>query len=265
MITGFQNGETAAVLTKAPVLKTTATTASVGGLYPITASGGEASNYTFIYRQGTMVVESFAGNYEALLVDGAPPLPVGKLSPTVAATSKTFTGKLYTPTETAALSLLSTALTTNPSTELATGTVTVTKAGILYVVDITLPLQGDVLATVTKSGGPLGTANDGRKLSMQTVTYGGAHTAVLEPALPTEQHGARRCRLGDGEHQHQGRAHADGQAGRWRGLLLGVDAGCGQRPWLSLVRAALQDRDGHASGVLPRRSLPSETAPGDVR
>lgn len=184
MITGYQNGETAAVLTKAPVLKTTATTASVGGLYPITSSGGEASNYTFIYGQGTMVVETFAGNYEALLVDGSPPLPVGKLNLTVAATSKTFTGKLYTPTESAALSLLSTALTTNPTTELATGTVTVTKNNIPYVVDITLPLHGDVIATVTKGGVPLGTANDGRKLSTQPVTYGGAHTAVLEPALP---------------------------------------------------------------------------------
>ena len=184
VITGFQNGETAAVLTKAPVLKTTATTASVGGLYPITASGGEASNYTFIYRQGTLVVESFAGNYEALLVDATPSLPVGKLSLTVAASSKTFTGKLFTSTETAALSLLSTALTTNPSSELATGSVTVTKAGVPYVVDITLPLQGDVLATVTRSGFPLCSANDGRKLNMQTITFGGAHTAVLEPALP---------------------------------------------------------------------------------
>jgi filamentous hemagglutinin family protein len=184
VITGFQNGETAAVLTKAPVLKTTATTASAGGLYPITASGGVAANYTFIYRQGTLVVESFAGNYEALLLDGTP-LPVGKLSLTVAASSKTFTGKLDTVTEALALSLLSTALTTNASTEQATAKVTVTKFGIPYVVDITLSLKGDLLATVTKGVAMLGTTNDGRKLSTQTVNYGGAHTAVLEPALPS--------------------------------------------------------------------------------
>jgi hypothetical protein len=118
-----------------------------------------------------------------LLMDAAP-LPVGKLSLTVAATSKTFTGKLSTTTESVALPFLSTALTTNPSTELATGIATLTKAGIPYVVDITVPLQGDVIATVTKGGAPLGSANDGGKLSTQTVTYGGAHTAVLEPALP---------------------------------------------------------------------------------
>lgn len=181
--TGFKGTDTDAVILPKPTFKTTATTASAGGLYPITASGGTALNYNFIYRQGTLVVDSFAGTYEALLVDGTD-VPVGKLSLTVAATSKSFTGKLYTATESAALSLLSTTLTMNPGTELATGSVTVTKAGIPYVVSITLPLYGDVIATVTRNASPLGTADDGRKLSTQTVLYGGAHTAVLEPATP---------------------------------------------------------------------------------
>ena len=42
---GFKNGETEAVLSKQPVVETTATTASAPGRYPITISGAEASNY----------------------------------------------------------------------------------------------------------------------------------------------------------------------------------------------------------------------------
>ena len=33
----------------------------------------------FVYQQGTLVVDSFAGSYEALMVDGAR-LPAGKLT-----------------------------------------------------------------------------------------------------------------------------------------------------------------------------------------
>lgn len=181
VIVGFKGSDTAAVFTKAPLLSTTATTASPGGLYPIKSSGGIAPNYTFIHRQGTLVVESFAGSYEALLVDGTL-LPVGKLSLTVAA-GNAFTGKLYTAEETAALPL-SGLLATDTVNGQASGQVTLLKNGIPYVTRFTLPMYGDMLADVTRDYLTLGSAHDGRKLNEQTVCYSGAHTAVLEPAMP---------------------------------------------------------------------------------
>ena len=51
--TGFQNGETATVVTTAPTLTTTATATSAVGTYKITATEGTAvaENYTFVYDE----------------------------------------------------------------------------------------------------------------------------------------------------------------------------------------------------------------------
>ncbi|MBL9117968.1 MAG: choice-of-anchor D domain-containing protein [Verrucomicrobiaceae bacterium] len=185
-VSGLLGSDTTAVITKVPVLSTTATVGSPLGIYPIKASGAAALNYTFNYQIGALVVDSFAGNYEALLVDGSS-LPVGKLAITVPTGGKTFTGKLFTATETAAVGLKGT-LTTDPITPLASGSCTVTKNAIPYVVSFTLPPYGDVQATVTRSGAALGSANDGRKLLKLPrgvkVSYSGAHSIVLEPATP---------------------------------------------------------------------------------
>ena len=183
---GFMESDTEAVFTKVPALKTTAKTTSAGGLYPITASGGAAANYLFVYQQGTLVVESFGGSYEALLVD-ADDLPVGKLTLTVPLTGQSFSGKLTTATETTALSLKGT-LTINVGDELATGTATVMKGSVSYDLSFTLPMQGDMLVTVTRDSQPLGGTTTGRKLlalaKASAVLYSGAHTTVLEPVLP---------------------------------------------------------------------------------
>ena len=53
---GFVNGDTAASLTTAPTVSTTAVTASPVGTYPITASGAASANYTFTYVSGTLTV-----------------------------------------------------------------------------------------------------------------------------------------------------------------------------------------------------------------
>jgi gliding motility-associated-like protein len=53
---GFVNGDTEVALTKAPVLSTIANSTSLPGLYPITASGATAANYTFNYVQGKLRV-----------------------------------------------------------------------------------------------------------------------------------------------------------------------------------------------------------------
>jgi hypothetical protein len=55
-ITGFVNGETIADLTTQPTASTTATTSSNVGTYPITPSGGTATNYTFTYVNGTLTI-----------------------------------------------------------------------------------------------------------------------------------------------------------------------------------------------------------------
>ena len=176
---GFRGTDTAAVLTKAPVLKTTATLTSPGGLYPITASGAAALNYSFIYQQGTLVVESFAGSYEALLVDTT--FAVAKLSLTVTAPGTAFTAKLHTATETSFLSFKG-SINTDTLLGQAKGTATVTKAGVPYVIDFTLTMSGKFFADVSRDGVPLGSAGDGHKLSNANVHYAGVHTAILEPA-----------------------------------------------------------------------------------
>ena len=57
-ITGFVNGETAAVLTGSPATSTTATVASPVGTYPITVTQGTlaSANYSFGFVNGTLTV-----------------------------------------------------------------------------------------------------------------------------------------------------------------------------------------------------------------
>jgi gliding motility-associated-like protein len=54
---GFVNGESASVLTTAPAITTTATTASPIGDYPIKASGAVAANYAISYVDGILKVK----------------------------------------------------------------------------------------------------------------------------------------------------------------------------------------------------------------
>lgn len=53
---GFKNNETKQVLVQVPVANTTCTQNSEPGTYPITVSGGQATNYDFIYVNGTLTV-----------------------------------------------------------------------------------------------------------------------------------------------------------------------------------------------------------------
>lgn len=53
---GFVNGETAAVLTSAPVAATVATVSSVPGSYPITVSGASGANYAITHVNGVLTV-----------------------------------------------------------------------------------------------------------------------------------------------------------------------------------------------------------------
>lgn len=55
--TGFVNGDLATGLTSAPVAATTATQASVKGVYPITVSGAASPDYTISYTDGQLSVK----------------------------------------------------------------------------------------------------------------------------------------------------------------------------------------------------------------
>jgi len=56
--TGFVLGETNAVLLTQPSISTTATTASLPGIYPITVLGAQAANYNITYVNGTLTVQA---------------------------------------------------------------------------------------------------------------------------------------------------------------------------------------------------------------
>jgi len=58
---GFKNDEDETVLTTLPQVTTDATSSSVPGDYVLTVSGGEATNYTFIYTNGTLTIEVPSG------------------------------------------------------------------------------------------------------------------------------------------------------------------------------------------------------------
>jgi hypothetical protein len=190
VITGYQSTDTASVHTKPVLLTTTARSSSPGGLYPITARGAAALNYNFRYLAGTMVIESFAGSYEVLLVDGTP-LPVAKLNIIVTSSGTAFTAKLATATEPLAVSF-SGPLSTDPLTEIATGTattnVTVNKVLVPYTILFNFEFFGAVTASATRQSVALGPITAGRKLWVpakgQLAVYAGAHTAVFEPAIP---------------------------------------------------------------------------------
>ncbi len=53
---GFKKNQTKSVLTREPTISCNATEVSSPGTYPITLSGGQAKNYEFIYRDGTLTV-----------------------------------------------------------------------------------------------------------------------------------------------------------------------------------------------------------------
>jgi MBG domain (YGX type) len=88
---GFVNGETAAALTTAPSCRTTATSSSPVGSYPITCSGAVAPNYSLSYKPGTLsVVYRFDGFLQPIndtahtLTCGSPcPMSIFKAGSTV--------------------------------------------------------------------------------------------------------------------------------------------------------------------------------------
>lgn len=177
--------------TKAVTVTTKATATSPGGSYPITPAGGLANNYALVYVNGNLQVESWAGQYEALIETPGGDLPVGKLEITVLANSIGFTGKLTTAKGAAAS--FKGDLTRNLGTEVATATVNgVVGTGataVTYGFDLGLPLMDDFTATVTRKVGagaaaPFGDTTIGQKIHLPTgippAPHAGAHTLIME-------------------------------------------------------------------------------------
>jgi hypothetical protein len=91
--TGFVNGDTVAAVTTPVLASTAATATSPVGTYPITASGGVAPNYSFVYQPGTLTVTAI-GSATALTSSNNPSLfgvPI-TLKATVSGSSGVATG-----------------------------------------------------------------------------------------------------------------------------------------------------------------------------
>ncbi len=177
---GFVFGEGPAVLSRQPRAATSAGTSSPGGSYAIKVSGGAAADYSFTYVPGILIVDTFAGRYEALLLD-ASSLPAGKLEFTVASSGRAFTGRLVLARETAALAFKG-KLDLNSALETAGASLVVGA----YALDFALALDGRFTANLDLGSATLASATAGRRVfvppSSPKITWSGAHTAVLAPA-----------------------------------------------------------------------------------
>jgi uncharacterized delta-60 repeat protein len=191
---GFLGSDNASnAFTKPPTISTKATPTSPGGSYPILPAGGSAVNYSLVYVNGNLEVESWGGQYEALLEKPGEELPVGKIEFTVAANSIDFTGKLYTAKNAAAS--FKGKLSTNLDAETATGSINaVVGSGsnaVTYGISLNpLPLDGRFTASVTRAEGTgaataFGDTSIGEKLRLASgkpaERYAGAHTLIIDP------------------------------------------------------------------------------------
>lgn len=177
----------AATGAKRPTITTTATPRSNGGTYPIRAAGGLLANYSFVYVNGVMTVESFAGRYEALLTDNTD-TPAGKIEMTVAANSTAFSGKVSLPGELAPLSFTGT-LSLDTLAEVATGITREFKKGAnVYTIEFTIPLTAPFSADLALNAASIATTNAGKKIYIPArgdVIPAGAYTLILAPGQPS--------------------------------------------------------------------------------
>jgi gliding motility-associated-like protein len=159
--TGFANGDDASKLTSQATAVTTATAASPGGTYPITASGAASPNYSISYTGGTLTVTP-----AALTITADSKTKVyGAANPALTATYAGFVNgddatKLTTQaslvtTATAASGVgtypvtASGAASNNYSISYTAGTLTVTKANLAIAADNKTKAYGTANPTLT--------------------------------------------------------------------------------------------------------------------
>ncbi|HKB14235.1 MAG TPA: MBG domain-containing protein, partial [Vicinamibacterales bacterium] len=119
---GFVNGDTAAALTAAPTVSSTATASSAAGAYPITVAGATAPNYSISYVNGTLTVTQ-----ATLTVTANDQTRVyGSANPTLTASYSGFVNGDTIASLTTAATLSTTATTTS-----AVGTYPITAGGVV--------------------------------------------------------------------------------------------------------------------------------------
>lgn len=186
---GFRGVDGEYSLTRSPIATSTARQNSPGGIYPIKPSGGLATNYTFTYVPGTLQVDSFAGRYEALLVDPATQLPAAKLEFTIAASGDVFTGLLTLPSAPAPLALKGT-LSLDDEEDTATIDLNLPNTSPALRLTLALPLLGEFSATLSTGETTLGTATDGVRIftpgPKEKLRWAGAHTLILSDPAPAD-------------------------------------------------------------------------------
>lgn len=178
-------------ISKAPTVSTTAKTTSSGGVYPIKPSGGTSANYKFVYMNGNLKIESWAGQYETIITDPVTNIPSAKIEFTVAASSRSLSGKLTTSKQTSAISFKG-SLGLDFGSEYAMADISAivgkSSSAIVYNLRIDIPLNADFSATVTRQVGPasattLGVIASGKKLQLYSgkppVAFAGTHTMVF--------------------------------------------------------------------------------------
>jgi hypothetical protein len=138
--------------TKAPTVTTKATTTSPGGNYPITAAGGASNNYNLVYVNGNLKVESWAGQYEAIVTDPVSNLPTAKVEFTVAAGSRDLTGKLTTSKQAAAVPFKG-QLGLDFGSEYGHFEIPAVVGNVVYQIEGDIPLNAEFSVTVTRQEG----------------------------------------------------------------------------------------------------------------
>jgi hypothetical protein len=176
---GFAPGDDQSSLLRAPVARTSAKVGSPGGRYPIRVAGGTATNYTFTYAPGILVVDTFSGRHEGLLYD-ASARPVGKLEFTVASSGRAFTGRLLLARESAPLAFKGDLDLSSPA-----GLAGASLAVGPYRLAFDLVLEGRFTATLDLDGGYFAAAPSGRRVfvppAKPKLAWSGAHTVLLSP------------------------------------------------------------------------------------
>jgi uncharacterized delta-60 repeat protein len=193
--TGFQGADNETTVftaagARVPVATTAASPRSPGGLYPIRAARGLLPNYSFVYLPGYLMVETFAGKYEALFTNGISNEALGKVEITVSSANKSFTGRVAWMDEATSFAI-SGALTPVAGIEAVQGgSGEIVRGSTIYAVDFQLPFDQDFPANFYLNNIPnsIASANDGKKLYAlprgQRIGFEGRHTCLLNPGSP---------------------------------------------------------------------------------
>ena len=155
---GFRNGDTESkAFTKKPTAKTTATSSSKAGTYPITVSGGEAKNYALTYKQGILTIKEkpeepvtiTANEISMVYGDEVPTLTYSTEGGTLKGTPKLSTTATKTsPVGTYPIKV-ERGTVTNGQVTFVDGTLTITKAPLTVGVKDETIIEGDPIPTFT--------------------------------------------------------------------------------------------------------------------